>query len=189
MTARQSHEEVQMLSIEEFERLPEDDRYRDELVRGRLVREPRPGWEHGRVQVEVAATLRAHVREHGLGVVLVETGFVLEPGKATVRGPDVSYVTRNRVPAGGVPRGFPNFAPDLAVEVVSPANSARALREKVDSYLSAGVRQVWILYPRTRRVVVHEGARPPKLVSEDQELDGGDVVPGFRIRVAELFDI
>lgn len=176
-----------LYTIEEYEQLADDERYRDELVRGRLVREARPGHEHGRVQLHLGSELDQHVRRHRLGVVSVESGYALVPGTATVRGPDISFVVRARIPPEGLGRGFPRFPPDLAVEVVSPSNRASVVREKIAEYFDAGVRQVWVVYPRRRTVAVHLSRSDVRVLNEDDELDGGAVVPGFRLPVAEIF--
>jgi Uma2 family endonuclease len=173
--------------IGEYARLPDEDRYHGELVQGSLVRESRPGGRHGQVQLNVAAALHAHVRVGGLGAVLVESGYVLFPGTATVRGPDVSFVARERIPADGLPDGFLRLAPDLAVEVISSSNRAAGLAEKVNEYLRAGVRRVWVVDPRRRTVTEHARGADVRVLGGADVLDGGDVVPGFRIPVGDLF--
>lgn len=188
MRAHRTEPEDRLYTIEEYEQRPDDERYRDELVRGRLVREARPGHEHGRVQLQLGSELNQHVRRHRLGVVTVESGYALVPSTATVRGPDISFVVRARIPREGLGCGFPRIPPDLAVEVVSPSNTAAALREKIDEYFGAGVRQVWVVYPRRRNVAVHLSRSDVRVLNEDDELDGGNVVPGFRLPVAEIFD-
>lgn len=184
------------LSIEEFARLPAED-CRLELVRGRVVREPLPGFEHGSVADELHFRLREFVRRRALGRVVGRTGFVLFDVPPTVRGPDVAFVAAARIPVEGPPRGFWRGAPDLAVEVVSPANARRALREKIDEYLMAGARQVWVVDPRTWTVAVHAPGAQPAVYgggvavappgSERDVLGGGAVLPGFRLSVAALF--
>jgi Uma2 family endonuclease len=173
------------LTVEEFERLTDDDS-RCELVRGLVVREPPAGFEHGRTCSRVDVLLRRHAEAHGLGEVCgAETGFVLSVEPALVRAPDAAFVVRARLPAEPV-RGFFRGAPDLAVEIVSPSNAPALLAEKVADYLAAGTRVVWVLDPQTRTVAVHD-ADGVMLLSEADELDGGRVLPGLRARVATLF--
>lgn len=188
MTTSSAETTEQTYTVEEYERLPEDDGYRDELVRGRLVREPGPGNEHGMVQANLTAELHRHMREHDLGVVRVETGYVLSTEPATVRCPDVSFIARDRIPPEGLPRGFPRIPPDLAVEVVSPSNTAADVQEKVEEYFGAGVRQVWIVYPRTRKVAVHLSPAEVQVFGNAEELEGGELIPGLRLPVAKLFE-
>lgn len=188
MRGYRTEREDRLYTIEEYAQLPDDDdRYRGELVRGRLVREPPPTYEHGKVQLSIGAELRHHVRRNRLGTVGVDAGCAILPGVATVRGPDVVFVARARIPSEGLGDGFLRIPPDLVVEVISPSNRARAVREKIAEYFSAGVRQVWIVYPRRRNVAVHLSPSDVRVLSEDDELDGGDVVPGFRLPVTDIF--
>ncbi len=176
------------LTIEEFEGLP-DDGYRSELVRGRLVREPPVGFEHSGLGVRLAARLLGFVSGSGLGeVVGADAGFVLFEDPPTVRAPDVAFVARERIPASGPPRGFFPGAPDLAVEIVSPSNTPLEIREKVRDYLAAGAREVWVVEPRGRTVTLYRAGREIVLLSEGDELGGGEVLPGFRMRVREIFE-
>lgn len=188
--------EDEPLSVDQFARLPAED-CRLELVRGRVVREPLPGFEHGAVADELHFRLREFVRRRALGRVVGRTGFVLFDVPPTVRGPDVAFVAAERIRERGAPRGFWRGAPDLAVEVVSPAKARRALRERVDDYLMAGALLVWVVDPRTRTVAAYgpggtarvygggAGVAPPG--SERDVLLGGDLLPGFRLSVAGLF--
>jgi len=174
-----------LLTIEAYQALPADDGYRDELVRGRLVREPQPGHEHGRVQVNVAAALHTYVREHQLGYVTVESGFVLAETPPTVRGPDVAFVSREMY-GEARPDGFAHFAPDLAVEVVSPSNTAEEVMEKVGDYFGAGSREVWVIYPARRLVVQYTSRSEARILGEGEDLASSSV-PGFRISLLEFF--
>lgn len=159
---------------------------RTELVRGQLmVREP-AGYEHGRVAAEILVRVAMHVRLHGLGTVLAaETGFTLQRRPDTVRAPDVAYLRADRTPAPGT-RGFPELAPDLAVEVRSPDDSRRELAEKVADWLAAGTQEVWVVDPRARTLVVHASNQAPRTLGEGDTLTGGDVLPGFAVVVREL---
>jgi Uma2 family endonuclease len=174
------------LTIEEFERLPDED-CRMELVRGVVVREPRARFEHGRKHADVVYVLRRHVEEHPVGKVCgAETGFILSTDPPTVRAPDAAFVAAARIPAGGVEGFFPG-APDLAVEIVSPSSTASDIQAKVFDYLDAGARLVWVVYPETRTVAVHRTRAEARHLTEMDVLDGGDVLPGLRLGVARLF--
>ncbi|MGQ0560876.1 MAG: Uma2 family endonuclease [Gemmatimonadota bacterium] len=176
-----------LITAEEYARLPDDPLWRDELLRGRLVREPRPGAEHGRIQVQMASLLNAHVRAHDLGYVAVESGFKLERDPDTVRGPDVSFVARERYGAV-LPRKWPEFAPDLAVEILSPSDRAGRMAEKIAQYFGAGTRMVWLIDPADRIVIVHKAAGEVRVLRDEEHVIGGDVVPGFRCVLSDLFD-
>jgi len=175
-----------LLTLEEYLQLPEEDWPFSELVRGRLVREPQTGYVHGRVQSAIMAALSAHIGGAGLPVRCVgPMGFVLQRNPDTVRGPDVAVV-RQSPPL--LPSGFIEGSPLLAVEIVSPSNRAGEIQAKVQDYLAAGATIVWVVYPRTAEVAVHRSGAPPVRLGRGDALDGGEVLPGFRLAVAELFD-
>lgn len=176
-----------LLTVEEFEALPEEEG-KVELSRGRLVREPPVGASHGWVAVNLAVPIREHVRRHGLGAVFVEVGYVLSREPATVRGPDLSFLAADRLPPEGMPPGFWRLAPDLAVEIVSPSNTLPELQEKVLQYLEAGTRLVWIVDPTTRTAIEYRSRDDIRLLTGAEELDGGDVLPGFRVTLREIFE-
>jgi Uma2 family endonuclease len=175
-----------LLTAEELYDMPEDDA-RYELVEGRLVVSEPAGCEHGEIAVQVGALLLAFVRPRRLGAVMVDSGYVLARGPDTVRGPDVSFVRADRRPAREVAHRFYEGAPDLAVEIVSPSDGAAEVARKVANYLAGGTRAVWVVYPRTRTVVVHPDDGPPRMLGSDDTLDGGAALPGFACPVAEFF--
>jgi Uma2 family endonuclease len=152
-----------VLTIAGFQRLPEEDAWRIELVRGRPVREPRPAPLHGRLVARLAHLLYAFAEDASTGVVLADVGVVLARDPDTVRGPDVAFYSHGRIPASGYGGGFWG-PPDLAVEVTSPGNSATRIREKVTDYLGTGVRLVWVVAPRPRSVTVQESALAAGLI-------------------------
>ncbi|MGH7587481.1 MAG: Uma2 family endonuclease [Gemmatimonadota bacterium] len=156
-----------------------------ELVRGDVVREPLAGFEHGVVAARIASCLQTFVRRHRLGKVVGASGFVLFDDPPTVRAPDVAFVARDRLPAD--PRGFARLAPDLAVEIVSPSNTISELQEKVFDYLDAGTPLVWVVEPRGRTVTVYRSRDEIRILTSGQEIEGGEVLPGFRIEVSEFF--
>ena len=174
----------QALTIEEYQSLPEDPCYRYELSQGRLVREPRPGARHGRVVAEVFKRLHEFVQRHDLGTVELECGYRLREQPAVVRGPDVSFIAKDRLPAS-VPVGFWPFAPDLAIEVLSPSNTASEIEAKVLEYLDAGTRMVWVIDPETRSARIYAGSEA-HLVRESGDLSGGDILPELTIRLADI---
>lgn len=175
-----------ILTLDEFARQA-DEASRMELVRGRLVREPTAGFEHGAMALHIGQRLREFVVREKLGLVVgAETGFVLFEDPPTVRAPDAAFVAEERLPENRT--GYARLAPDLAVEVVSPSNTVTQMQDKVCDFLDAGTRMVWVIDPRRRTVMVYCSRPEIGLLTEDEELDGGDVLPGFRLPVAELFD-
>lgn len=164
-------------------RLPDK---RTELVKGVLVvREP-AGYRHGEVAASLTRVLGTFVFARGLGsVVAAETGFKLGSDPDTVRAPDVGFIHRDRVPAPP-PAGYPAFAPDLAVEVLSPDDRAGEVLAKVADWLSAGCRVVWVVDPVHRTARVYRADGSESLLAEGDALDGEDVLPGFSCRLVEV---
>jgi Uma2 family endonuclease len=167
--------------------MPEEDAYRVELVRGRVVREPRPGGKHGWLTGRLVARLESFAQERRLGIAVTETGFLLSVEPPTVRGPDAAFIARESLPAEGAPNGFWTRAPELAVEVVSPSNTAAEIQEKVLEYLESGSRLVWVVDPATRTVAAYRSREDIRLLTEDDVLESADVLPGFRLAIADLF--
>jgi Uma2 family endonuclease len=186
MSMRISEQDI-LLTIDEFSRLPEDG-FRTELVRGRVVREPPAGMDHGRLASRIDYLITSFVDRHALGDVFsADTGFVLFEQPPTVRAPDVAFVSRDRLPPPEESVGFGRLAPDLAVEVVSPSNTAAAVLDKVADYLEAGTRLVWIVEPTRRNVTEYRSRNQIRLLQGDDELLGYDVLPGFSLTIAEIF--
>lgn len=166
-----------------------DDGKRRELVRGELREMTPAGAKHGRAAAALTVLLGQHVRAQQLGIVLAaETGFRISRNPDTVRAPDVSFVARERVPSAGPPDGYWELAPDLAVEVVSPNDTATEVQSKVQMWLDSEVRLVWVVYPDTRSVVAYESLKEISTFTAEDTLSGGEVVTGFECKVAEIFE-
>ena len=165
-----------------------DDGFRYELVRGELRKMSPSGSEHGAIIVNVTLLLGQYVKAKELGVCFgAETGFQIASDPDTVRAPDVAFIRRERVPESGIPKKFWPGAPDLAVEVLSPGDTRGEVDEKIEDWLEAGSRAVWVIDPKRRSVSVYRPMTDVTRLSESDELDGGDVVPGFRCKVSEIF--
>lgn len=175
------------MTAEELRLLPDDGKSY-ELIRGELVVMVPAGTRHGRIAMRLGSMIEDHARQHDLGAVYAaETGFQIAHDPDTVRAADVAFVARQRIPPEGEPDGYWAIAPDLVVEVASPYDSATHLQAKVTDWLRAGVRRVWVVYPDTRSVVVHEPSGRAITLGEEEILDGEDVLPGFRCPVREIF--
>jgi Uma2 family endonuclease len=165
--------------------MPDGDRY--ELVDGRLV-ELNMSAKSSLVAGNVTHLLMSHCKPIGLAIVFPEQGYICFPGKPNrMRKPDVSCVRPDRLTPEQLDEGYLSIPPDLAVEVVSPNDRAVDLEEKLDDYRDAGIPLVWIIYP-PRKVRILRPGRPPVDLGPDDELTGEDILPGFRCRVADLFD-
>ena len=163
---------------------------RYELSRGELVPMTPVGFQHAAIVGRLGKLLSLYVDEKRLGLVGPEGGFYLRRNPDTLRAPDVAFVSRDRLEkAGGVPIKFAEFPPDLAIEVLSPEDTVSETQKKVEEYLTGGVSLVWIVDPANQRVTVWRSLQDIQILSADQELDGGNVLPGFRVKVAEIFAI
>lgn len=173
-------------TAEELFNMP-DDGYRYELVRGELRKMASTGGEHGDISADIHISLGAYVRANRLGRTrIAESGFILERDPDSVRAPDVAFVGQVRIEAIGKTTRFWPEAPDLAIEVISPNDRYSEVNEKVTDYLAAGTRMVVVVNPRNRTVNVHTPDNTVTLEMGDT-LDGGDVVPGWQMPVANIF--
>lgn len=158
-----------------------------ELVRGELRRKMAPNFRHFRTDGRVSRVVGNFVDEHQLGIFGSEGGYLLERDPDTVLIPDLSFVRAERLPPEDEQSGYPPLAPDLAIEILSPSDSALEIEKKVETYLRAGVRLVWVVNPVAQSITVHTPDRVARTLFAGDTLDGGDVLPGFAIPVAALF--
>jgi Uma2 family endonuclease len=164
-------------------------RVRHELIAGELHEMPLRGGQHGLVSAEIAFRLGLFLTQHpqiGGALFAAGTGFWFTRDPDTVRAPDVAYVAEERLAQAIVP-GYPELAPDFVVEVVSPGDRASEVQAKVDEWLRAGVRLVWILYPQTRTAMIYRPDGSAQFLHAEDTLTGGPVLPGCSIRLADLF--
>ena len=160
-----------------------------ELVRGELIAMPPTFADHGNVVGSLHAFLGYYIKTNHLGTVYgAETGFLLGRNPDTVRAPDIAFIRSARLtPAASAPNWNP-VVPDLVVEVVSTYDRPHDLAEKVKTWLDAGVQLVWVVSPTQRTVVEHRPSHPERPLSANDTLDGGDLVPGFTMPVAQVFE-
>ncbi|MBI3945832.1 MAG: Uma2 family endonuclease [Armatimonadetes bacterium] len=172
------------MSEQEFLHLPDDGR-KWELVDGEAKEVP-AGFEHDVIGANVIALLAPHARGKGF-VAGSQAGFRMVTGN--IRSPDVSFTRKERLPDGRPTKGFAPFAPDLAVEVLSPGEDFLDLPRKVAEYFASGAQAVWLLEPQAQRVTVYHSPTETSDYGPEDEIDGGDLLPGFRCRVGELFAV
>ncbi|MBI4788080.1 MAG: Uma2 family endonuclease [Chloroflexi bacterium] len=178
---------TKLMTADELLRLPRG-RYRYELVKGELIQMTPAGARHGVVALKIGARLEAFVESKQLGVVCAaETGFVLAYDPDTVRAPDAAFISKARIPKEGMPEAYWPLAPDLAVEVVSPRDTASEVQTKVVEWINAGTRLVWVVDPKTQTVTVYHSLAEVRVLTVNDMLDGADVVPGFESAVKEIF--
>jgi Uma2 family endonuclease len=171
-----------LLTADELLRLPADG-WRHELVRGELRKMSPSGARHGRVAAEIVGSLIAHMKRNRTGAVYSsETGFRISRQPDTVRAPDAAYVRSERVTETA---GFFEGPPDAAFEVTSPGDTYSEIEEKTLDWLRAGVNVVVIVDPRTKTARVH---RADGATSVEDVIEIDDVIPRWRLSLAELFD-
>jgi len=178
-TTTQTH----LMTAEELMYL-DDDSHRHELIKGELLTMPPPGDPHGTVTMNLSVLLFTYVKSNNLGRVAAELGYKLESNPDTVLAPDISFIARDR--AGVVSEGYRSGAPDLAIEVLSPSDRRGHVERKTSLWLELGAKSVWNVNPRQRTVEVYRANGEKRLFHEDDELVD-DTVPGFRVKVSEIF--
>jgi Uma2 family endonuclease len=179
---------TRLITADEFLVWPDEPGFRHELIRGEVVTMPLQGGRHGRIAGKILRRVGDYVKAAHLGeTYAAETGFLVERDPDAVRGADVSFVTSQRLALITNEEQHIPFAPDLAVEVRSPSDRDDEVDEKVQLWLAAGSQVVWTVDPDARIVVIHRRRAEPVVVREDEEIDAGEVIPGFRCRVADFF--
>jgi Uma2 family endonuclease len=182
------------MTAEELLKLPRG-RFRYELIKGELKKMAPAGFEHGTIAMDVGTSLNTYVKANGLGkVCAAETGFKLSSNPDTVRAADVAFVSRERLEQTAPGKGYRLGAPDLACEVISPSDSYTEVQEKVVEWLNAGTRSagflsvmVLVVDPEKRAVAVYHSLTDVRFLGEQDVLEGGEVVPGWELSVAEIF--
>jgi Uma2 family endonuclease len=161
-----------------------DDGHWYELVRGELRRMSHPGGVHDVLSMFIACSLHDAVGSAGL--VLGRSGFLQAEDPDTVRAPDTAFFGQDHLPEE-IPTGWWRVQPDLVAEVVSPNDRFSEVQEKVGEWLDFGVRMVLLVDPTSRTVTVYEGQDAIHTLRVDGVIEGGDVVPGWRMSVRDLF--
>jgi Uma2 family endonuclease len=179
--------EKQVWTDEEFMSLPKDG-HRYELVNGELTDMGNSGMEHGGIGSFLGGLLAIYVRRHKLGAVCdSSTAFSLKNGNK--RSPDISFVAKERLKGlKRPPRGFFQGSPDLAVEILSPNNTVEEIHEKIVDYFENDTHLVWVIHPDEKYVLVYHASEPDRFLRPQDPLEGEEVVSGFSMTVAELFE-
>jgi Uma2 family endonuclease len=173
---------------EELQALPEDG-YTHELVNGELVMSPKNNFEHENICGRLQFALESFNRQHRLGVVL-GSNLGCWMSNRNCRAPDLSFVSKRRLlELGFTPatRKFLPGAPDLAVEIVSTSNTRNEVDARLKDFFSSGTRLAWVIHPVEQFVEVCRSTTQRRIERLGGELDGEDLIPGFRYAIAELF--
>ncbi|MBI4632187.1 MAG: Uma2 family endonuclease [Chloroflexi bacterium] len=179
-------ESEKLFTADELFKMPEMDRY--ELAKGKLISMSPPGFEHGLIVMYIAGALHTYARSKKLGKVFAaETGFRLSRNPDTVRAPDAAFVSKDRLPTDK-PKSYADLAPDLVVEVVSPSDDPDEVQEKIEDYLDAGVKAVWVVYPKTQSVTVYHSLNDVHVLRINDVLTAEHILPGFSLPVSQVFE-
>jgi Uma2 family endonuclease len=173
------------LTFEEFQKLPEREGTIYELDEGELLMEPSPAIRHNLVRQRIALKLMQFVESGRLGIVLEEMDFRLSPD--TVRNPDVAFISSSHAENLDVDRSPVDGAPVLAIEVISPSNTAQDMVKKTQQYLNAGSQIVWIIYPSLRLAESHSSSGT-RQIREPGLLRAEELLPGFPLSLTYVFD-
>ena len=175
-----------LLTAEEFFLLPSPtDGSEQELVQGEVVATSPPGGMHGVCCNKAGRRIGNFVEDNDRGTVTSnDAGFITARGPDSVRGPDIAYWSKERLPVA--PVGYVEVAPDLLVEVLSPSNTSKQIRAKMREYFAVGVRMVWVLAPEDRTLTIYRVLDEGRLLHESATATGEDALPGFTCRVSDL---
>lgn len=159
-----------------------------EVIDGEIVEMPPGGGRHGRIEMKIGFLLGLHVYPNNLGFIYgPDTGFVVKTDPLTLRVPDVGFVRTERLPLNFDDGGFLRVAPDLVVEVISPADRLRDVQAKAAVWLDAGATLVWLVDPVAQTVSVYRPDGSPQLHTSEQALDAGDILPGLMLSIRDFF--
>lgn len=162
---------------------------RCELIYGEIVMMSPAGVSHGIVTMRIGRFVSEFVDQHELGIVLAaETGFKIESNPDLVRAPDVSFIRKQRL-NDGLPKGFFEGVPDLAVEVVSPGDTKREVAEKVDMWLANGAAVVWVADPRAQTVVIRRVGQKAVALTIADEIRDEPLLPDFVLPLSKVFKL
>ncbi len=162
-----------------------------EVVDGRIVEEPPLGMYEIRMANRLARSIILFDSPGELGEVVIEGLFILNEVPMLRRRPDVAFVSRERWPADSPMdrEAAWDVVPDLAVEFTSPTDLIDDLMDKIEDYFAAGVRLVWVIYPKQRKLYAYQSPTSLRILGVGDELDGGSVLPGFRLPLTPLFEL
>lgn len=173
---------TEIITDEDLMRLPKDGR-KWELVDGRLKEVP-TSFKHDQIVIRLGFLMFPYAEDIG-GLTASQAGFRMV--NRNLRRPDFGFTRYDRFPNGEVPDGFVEFAPDLAVEIISPSEEPADMARKVEEYFASGAQQVWHMFPETQTIIIFRSPLEATTYQPDDEIDLNDLLPGFHRLVADLF--
>jgi Uma2 family endonuclease len=175
-----------LLTVEQFEQLPEEEAIRCELDQGELIGVSAPSYEHNRIRDGIVTALNNFLVEHAVGEAVAEQEFRIT--EDTVRRPDIGFLRREVAARIDKAKSILHVVPDLVVEIVSPSDTAEQLMRKVDQYLAHGIRAVWVVYPAERKVHAYGPNDEVRVFGEGKNLEAPTLIPGFSLPVSRIFE-
>lgn len=180
---------VKLLTADDLLRLHSEG-VKGELIMGVLHKKVSSGQEHGEIVMNLGSPMHQFVKANRLGRVFAsDSGVQLERDPDTVREPDVAFISAERMPLDVRERRYAQVVPDLVVEIVSPNDRPVPVFDKAQMWLRHGVRLVWITDPEARTITALPQSGPTRTYTENDTLDGGDVLPGFTCPVRDIFEV
>ena len=177
---------TRLFTVEDIEQAPPEGEW--ELIDGELVPVTPSGLESSSLGLRIGWFVGNFVYTHTLGLLTgADGGYVLFPDRATIRVPVVAFIRHDRLPPQGERSRFPRLAPDLAIEVLSPSDSTSEVIAKIEMYQEAGIPLIWVVDPQKTTITIIAAGHPTVVLKPGDILEGGDVLPGFSIPVAEIF--
>lgn len=159
-----------------------------EILDGMVWERKTLGRIDGRVGFRLGIRIGPFVELHRLGELYTsDTNLIITTDPLSVLRPDIAFVRTERLPPDDAESGYYAMVPDFVVEVLSPSNRQTYMMAKIERYFGVGVRLIWIVDPRSRTVSVYVPGQDPQTYGEDDDLDGGDVIPGFRVSNRDIF--
>ncbi len=181
---------TKLMTAEDLWEMPEVPGKQFELVNGELVEMPTASHYHNLIVFLIGRLIESFATERDLGYTFVDgVSFVLRRNPDDVRGPDVSFLAKDRVTSLDMLLKPWDGAPDLAVEIISPSDRATEINEKIKSYQAAGTRLIWVVWPDTQSVTTYDARGSISDLQSEDILDGGDVLLGFTVAVGRLFEV
>lgn len=181
-----THKATKLITGEEFFRMADTNWC--ELIEGRIVRYHPTGYAHGEYELNFATALRAFVRKHQLGRVMAgEVGIYVRRDPDSVRGADILYISHEQY-AQMQSDSFMDVAPELVVEIMSPDDAWSMVMQKLRDYFNIGVQLIWVADPKARIVYAYRSVTDVREFTAADELPGDDILPGFAVPVAHLFE-
>ncbi len=175
-----------LMTAEELSQLP-DSPFRHELINGELITMPLPGTPHGRITGRLIAPLSQFVWDNDLGEVYDHSGFQLTVSPDTVLGPDIAFISKQRLQETREVEPYWQGPPDLAVEVLSPSDRSGKVNKKISRWLESGAKEVWIVDRKHRKVMVYRSDSDKTTFSGSDYLESQDLFPGFRLSLDRIF--